>query len=183
MTLELAALVADASPFVTGERSDGTVLPDYFDGHRVLGNPALLTRVADALARRVQQVGADFVAGEATAGSSLAVAVSLASLRHGGGTPSRIVRRESKPYGVTGILGTGVPPGSSFALVDDVAGTGASLERSTRRLRRMGHRVVGAWVIVDRHAGAAERLARLGVPLSALLTLDQIKSARTASTA
>ncbi|MEU9094627.1 hypothetical protein [Streptomyces sp. NPDC048428] len=76
-----------------------------------------------------------------------------------------------------GLLSTAVPPASSFALVDDVAGAGAGLERCTELLRGMGHHVAGAWVIVDRHDGTAYRLARLDVPLHTLLTIQQIGSA------
>ncbi|MFF9818750.1 phosphoribosyltransferase family protein [Streptomyces sp. NPDC014006] len=77
-----------------------------------------------------------------------------------------------------GVLNTPSPRGSGFALVDDVAGTGASLERSVLRLRELGQHVVGAWVVVDRLGQAAARLAALGMPLHSLLTLDELRSHR-----
>lgn len=118
--------------------------------------------------------------GEAIAGSSLATAVSLALHRLGTPLPVRALRRKPKPRGVTGVLSTQVPDGCSFALVDDVAGTGACLERSVRSLRALGHKVLGAWVVVDRQDGAAQRLEHLGVRLSARFTLNDITTARTA---
>ncbi|GAA3289665.1 phosphoribosyltransferase family protein [Streptomyces cinereospinus] len=66
----------------------------------------------------------------------------------------RALRREPKSRGVPGVLSAHVPEGRRFALVDDVAGTGACLERSVRRLRELRHEIVGAWVIVDRQDGA-----------------------------
>ncbi|MFG2626869.1 hypothetical protein [Streptomyces sp. NPDC048473] len=75
---------------------------------------------------------------------------------------------------MAGLLSTLFPPGSSSALVDDMAGTGVGLERCAELLQGMGHHVVGARVIVDRHNGTADRLARLDVPLHTLLTPQQI---------
>ncbi|MFD8009195.1 hypothetical protein [Streptomyces sp. NPDC058955] len=165
----------EVDPFIQARRGDGTLLHDYLDGHRILGDPTALAMAAEAMALQIP-AEADHVGGEAVAGSGLALAVSLAALDRGRSLPARTLRQEPKQHGVVGILSTAVPPGSTFALVDDVAGTGAALERSTLRLRALGHRVVGAWVMVDRRNGAGERLARLGVPLSALLTIDELRT-------
>lgn len=171
----LAGVLRDVNPFIEARRGDGTLLLDYLDGHRILGDPTALAMAADALAGLIP-AEADHVAGEAVAGSGLALAVSLAALDRGRQLPARTLRQEPKVHGVVGVLSTAVPPASRFALVDDVAGTGASLERSTLRLRELGHEVVGAWVVVDRHNGAAERLARLDVTLTALLTIDELRA-------
>lgn len=175
----LAAAVMALRPFVEGRRENGNRLTDYFDGHRVLGDPAVLSALADTLAERIGGLDPDCVAGEAVAGSSLATAVSLALHGAGRDVPARALRREPKLRGVPGVLSTHVPQGSRFALVDDVAGTGACLERSVRRLRELRHEIVGAWVIVDRQDGAAARLEELGVRLSALFTLNDFSTART----
>jgi orotate phosphoribosyltransferase len=44
-------------------------------------------------------------------------------------------------------------------------------------LRSLGHHVTSMMVLVDRDQGAAQRLARLGVDLWALFTLDEVRSA------
>lgn len=171
----LAQTLRDINPFIQARRGDGTLLLDYLDGHRILGDPTALGMAADAMAFQIP-AEADHVSGEAVAGSGLALAVSLAALKRGRVLPARTLRQQPKKHGVVGFLSTAVPPASTFALVDDVAGTGAALERSTLRLRALGHQVVGAWVVVDRRNGAAERLARLGVTLTALLTIDELRS-------
>ncbi|MER7583832.1 hypothetical protein [Kitasatospora sp. NPDC097691] len=173
----LALAIRNTDPFVAARRGDGTLLPDYLDGHRILGDPGVLAAAAAELARRIPP-GADHVAGEAAAGSGLAISVSLAALDQGRRLAARTLRREPKVHGITGVLSTAVPPSSNFALVDDVAGTGACLERCTLRLRELGHHIVGAWVVVDRQNGAAERLARLGVPFAALLSIDELRTTR-----
>jgi orotate phosphoribosyltransferase len=176
----LARAVLDAKPFTTQRRSDGLLLTDYFDGHRVLGRPQTLSLLAAAIADKARTWNCDFVAGEISAGSSLATAVALHTLDHGKPMAARGLRRDSKAYGVPGRLTTPVPPGSSFLLVDDVAGTGDALERCTVHLQQDGHHVVGAIVVLNREQGATERLAALGVSIASVVTLDTLKELRDA---
>ncbi|MFD5790533.1 phosphoribosyltransferase family protein [Streptomyces sp. NBC_01789] len=67
-----------------------------------------------------------------------------------------------------------MPPGTRFAVVDDVADTGAALERTVTELRRQQHSVVGAFVILDRQQGAAEALEHADCPLTALFRLEDL---------
>lgn len=171
---DLVAVVVGARPFTQAQRRDGTALPDYLDGHRILGDPAALARIASDIVRTLP-ADVDHVAGEVAAGAALATAVCQSAFSQGRLLAVRMLRPEPKKYGVTGVLNTPAAQGSRFALVDDVAGTGASLVRSVLRLRALGHQVLGAWVVVDRGDGAGERLEALGVPLRSLLTLDDLR--------
>lgn len=170
----LATAVANIEPFTEARRGDGTALPDYLDGHRILADPDVLTILAGEIASQLPGE-ADHVVGEVAAGAALAVAVSQAAFLQGRRVQARMLRREPKRYGVTGVLNTPAAAGSCFAVVDDVAGTGASLERSVLRLRELGHYVSGAWVAVDRHNGAAQRLSALDVPFFSLLSIDELR--------
>ncbi|WP_405939565.1 hypothetical protein OG338_25615 [Streptomyces sp. NBC_00726] len=170
----LAQALLDRAPFVTAHRSDGLLLSDYFDGHRVLGEPALLHALALALHERIAATTAEVVAGEVAAGGQLATAVSLVSASTPRPLEARAVRRTAKDYGLSGRLSSRVPEGTRFAVVDDVAGTGAALERTVLELRRQQHPVVGAFVILDRQQGAAEALERIDCPLTALFRLEDL---------
>ena len=177
---ELAQAVLACRPFGVGRRGDGTVLPDYFNGHQLLADPRLLAAVADRLCRAVQSSPATRVAGEVSAGSALAVAVSLAGLRTGRVLPAHGLRREPKTYGVPGWLTVPAPAGSVFAVLDDVAGTGQAVVRGIRTLRRAGHEVCGAFVILDRGDGTTEAAAAEGVPLTSLFRLADLRAAQPA---
>ncbi len=170
----LARAVCDRLPFTVRRRADGVLLTNYFDGHRVLSEPRLLSAVAAELYCQVARVDAGLVAGEISAGSQLATAVSLASASCGCPLESRGIRRSAKNYGIEGQLTTPAPPGSRFALVDDVAGTGAAIERCLRVLHGAGHQVAGIYVLLDRGQGAAQVAARHGTPFFPLFHLDDL---------
>lgn len=175
MTGDLTEDVLARRPFLAGSRADGTLLPDYFDGHRVLGEPRLLAALADKLCRAIARTDAELVAGEVVAGAQLATAVALASISRGRTLEARGIRRIPKGYGVPGLLTSPAPTASRFALVDDVAGTGAAALRGVEALRGAGHEVVGVFVILDRGQGATQALARVDTSLTSLFRLDELR--------
>lgn len=174
---ELAHALSERRPFAIRRRADGVLLTNYFDGHRVLSDPVLLSAIASELYRLLAGSGAQMVAGEVSAGSQLATAISLVSASYGHPMESRGVRRSAKGYGIEGRLTTPAPPGSRFALVDDVAGTGAAIERCLTALHDAGHLVVGIYLLLDRGQGAAQVAARHRIPLIPLFCLDDLASA------
>jgi orotate phosphoribosyltransferase len=174
----LAERIVARQPFTTGGRADGRLLSDYFDGHRLMGDPYLLTELAGELCREVRHAGADAVAGEISAGSSLATAVSLASVHAGPPLEARGIRATAKEYGVSGLLTSPLPAGTRVAMLDDVVSTGAALLRSAAALRTAGCDVVGAYVILERDPGIRTLLAGHGIPLCALFSLDELRRVR-----
>lgn len=71
MTGHLATTLMARRPFRPGRRGDGTPLANYFDGHRVLGEPRLLAALADELYLAIARTDADLTAGEVAAGAQL----------------------------------------------------------------------------------------------------------------
>lgn len=139
----------------------------YIDCRRTIGDPGLLAGLA---ARMVPSIdGAARIAGVPTAGLPLGTALSLVS-----GLPLVYPRATVKAHG-TGRSVEGVwSAGDRVVMVDDVATAGTSLLEAAEVLREAGLVVEQALVIVDRQAGARERLAAAGVELSALFTLDDV---------
>lgn len=174
----LAERIVARRPFTVGRRADGTLLSDYFDGHRLMGDPRLLTALADELCREIHRTDADAVAGEISAGSCLATAVSLASMRAGRPLEARGIRTTAKRYGVSGLLTSPLPAGTRVALLDDVVSTGAALLRSVAAVRAAGCHVVGAYVILERDPEIRALLAGHDVPLYALFSLDELRRLR-----
>jgi orotate phosphoribosyltransferase len=174
VTADLAVTLLARRPFRPGTREDGTPLADYFDGHRVLGDPRLLAALANELYLSIAGTDADLVAGEVAAGAQLATAVALASVRHPRVVESRGIRRFTKDYGASGLLTSPAPPASRVAVVDDVAGTGAAGMRCVDALREAGHDVVGVFVLLDRCQGARETLASASVMLTSLFRLPDL---------
>ena len=158
-------------------RSDGRVVRSYVQGHLVLGDPSGLQLAASLMMDAIRETAAEVVAGEVSAACALVSGIVTLSSKTDRPLTGRYVRREERPYGVPGRLNAPLPPGSNVFLVDDVAATGASGERCIEAVQSLGHGVVAMMVVVDRDQGAAERLARRGVRLSALFTLDEVRNA------
>ena len=170
MTGHLATTLMARRPFRPGQRGDGTPLANYFDGHRVLGEPRLLAALADELYLAIARTDADLTAGEVAAGAQLATAAALASVRHDRVLETRGIRGVRKEHGVPGLLTSPAPAASRVAVVDDAAGTGAAGLRCVEA----GHEVVGVFVLLDRCQGAAKALARSGVILTSLFGLEDL---------
>ena len=65
-------------------------------------------------------------------------------------------------------------PGDRVLLVDDLVTTGLSLKRAADIIRAEGGRVSDAFVLLDRMEGGRERLAREGIRLHYLTTIDNV---------
>ena len=172
--LPIVASCLSNEPF---RRSDGRVVSNYVQGHLLLGDPAGLRLASTLMLDVINGTAASVVAGEVSAACGLVSGiVTLASESYRPLT-GRYVRKEPRPYGIPGWLNAPLPDASDVFLVDDVSATGASGAHCVEVLRSLGHNVVAMMVVVDRDQGAAERLARLGVDLWTLFTLDEVRSA------
>jgi orotate phosphoribosyltransferase len=172
----LLGIVAASMSTEALTRSDGRVVHNYVQGHLILGDPAGLRLASSLMLDAICETDADVVTGEVSAACALVSGIVTLSSKTGRPLTGRYVRRETRPYGIPGRLNAPLPAGSKIFLVDDVAATGASGERCVEAVQSLGHRAVAMMVVVDRDQGAAQRLARLGVQLWALFTLDEVRN-------
>ncbi|NYT07161.1 MAG: orotate phosphoribosyltransferase [Methanomicrobiales archaeon] len=137
----------------------------YLDVKTAITHPAVLMAVGEEMARR-----ADFevVAGVAVGGVPLAVATAIAS-----GKPYAIIRTTEKTHGKGGHI-IGNVTGKRVLLVEDVTTSGGSVIMGIGALRAGGAEVAAVVTVVDRDAGAAEALGRLGVHLIPLCTAREV---------
>lgn len=171
--LRIVASCLATQPFT---RSDGRTVTNYVQGHLLLGDPEGLHLASSLILDAVRLTPATVVAGEVSA--ACALVSGIVTLTSGTDRPltGRYVRKQTREYGIPGLLDAPLPVPSDIFLVDDVAATGASGVRCVETLRSLGHDVVAMMVVVDRDQGAAQRLARLGVELWTLFTLDEVRS-------
>jgi orotate phosphoribosyltransferase len=174
----LLRIVAGALAGEPYRRGDGRMVRDYVQGHVVLGDAEGLRLAASLMLDAVRETSATVVAGEVSAACALVSGIVALSGLNGSPLTGRYVRRQEREYGIPGRLTAPVPAGSDMFLVDDVAATGGSGVRCVEALRALGHRVVAMMVLVDREQGAAERLQDLGVELTALFRLDEVREAK-----
>ncbi|HXQ48275.1 MAG TPA: orotate phosphoribosyltransferase [Thermoplasmata archaeon] len=166
LLLDAAAVRFGEFTLTSGERSDV-----YVDVKRAWTDPRRLDLIARALAARVGS--ADRLAGMELGAVPLVVATALRT-----GHPYVILRKVAKDHGTRQPFEGEILPGQRVLLIEDVATTGGSSERSVEIVRGAGGVVDRVLVVVDRESGARERLDALGVRLEALATLAELREAR-----
>lgn len=171
--LWLAERLYEVGAIQFGEFTVGRTLnsPVYVNPRLLIGDPAMLRRVAQLILREVSFRQArlrpscspfDLVAGVPYGGLHLATAFSLLT-----DVPMVAVHLDDGKD----IEGS-FEPGQTVLLMDDLITTGGSLEAAAQRLREAGLQVKDAVVLVDRQSGGRERLARLGINLIPILQLE-----------
>lgn len=144
---------------------------EYFDKYLFESDPALLREIARALAPLVP-AGIDALAGLELGGVPLAVMLSQET-----GLPTLFVRKKAKEYGTMRLAEGGDVSGKRLLLVEDVVTSGGQVILSTADLRERGATVEHALCVIDREAGGPAGLAEVGVGLTSLFTMTELKSA------
>ncbi|MEI7547016.1 MAG: phosphoribosyltransferase family protein [Actinomycetota bacterium] len=149
----------------------GQIATEYFDKYRFEAVPALLARIAAAMAPMIP-AGTEVLAGLEMGGIPIATALSLHT-----GIPAAFVRKEAKKYG-TALLAEGSEIGGrSVTVVEDVITTGGQVVISTNDLRGLGAHVQHVLCVIDRSPDAGAALTAVGLQMHALLTRAQLDAA------
>ena len=169
---ERAALARDLydTAHLTGTFTlrSGTVSDQYFDKYLFEADPALLERVATALAPLVPD-GTEALAGLELGGIPIVTALSRLT-----GLPARFVRKEAKAYGTCRLAEGGEVDGVRLTVVEDVVTTGGQALVSCRDLRDRGAQVDHVLCVIDREAGGPEAFSAIGVELRALFRMSEL---------
>jgi orotate phosphoribosyltransferase len=143
----------------------------YFDKFRFLADPGLLGDIA----ARVQELIAgdvDRLAAPEGAATLLLAAVGLRTR-----LPMVVVRKEPKAYGTRSQVEGDVPPGSAFALIEDVSTTGAQVRAAAELIEAAGGRIGVIVVALDR--GGADTLRAAGYEVRSVASLRPHEEAGT----
>jgi len=135
----------------------------YFDKYLFECEPAILRRLGVELARLVP-AGTERLACPELGAVLLGGAVSMET-----GLPLCIVRKEAKDYGTSRAIEGRLVAGEKVCLVEDVLTTGGAALAAAEKVRAAGGEIVGLVGVLDREEGAAENLARAGIPFHPLL--------------
>jgi orotate phosphoribosyltransferase len=86
------------------------------------------------------------------------------------------VRKTPKDHGTSKLIDGQFLPGSKVILVDDVTTTGGSTLKAAHAVREQGGTIKRVLTIVDRCEGATENLAREGLKLFPIFTINDISN-------
>ncbi len=148
----------------------GQTSNEYFDKYLFESDPALLAEIANHLSQMVPK-DTEVLAGLEMGGIPIATALSLRT-----GLPAAFVRKKAKEYGTKKFAEGAEVQGKRVCIIEDVVTTGGQIILSARDLRNLGARVQKVTCVIQRDAGSRDILAKEGLELSALFTMDELAS-------
>ncbi len=148
--------------------TSGLKSPFYIDLRRIYSYPDIVDEIILEIISKTPLEDIDMFVGVATAGIPLATYLACKTRKALG-----YVRIERKEHGTQSQV-EGHVKNRRIAVVDDVATTGGSLERSVEAIKTEGGYPVKALVVIDRGQGARERLKKIGVSLYSLLSAEDL---------
>jgi len=172
----IALLERDALKRGTFTLASGRTSHYYVDGRKLTlsaeGAALIGAGVLEQLARQpeVKAVGGLTLGADPIVGATLALA-SSAGLGHLRGF---LVRKEAKTHGTRNLVEGPLEPGSTVAIVDDVATTGGSSLQAVDAVQSMGCKVAVVIAVLDRLEGAAAAFAARGLSFYPLLTIRDL---------
>ena len=156
--------------------TSGAVAQYYVDAKRAILLPAGFSALAEQVAALAREVGATAVGG-LTMGAD---PVACAALAGGADVKAFFVRKEAKQHGLQRrVEGPFLTDEDRCLVVEDVSTTGGSALQAVEALRAEGREVVAVTTVLDRLAGARERVeGEAGVPFLPLTTIDDVYPGR-----
>lgn len=136
--VEAGAILHGHFQLTSGRHSD-----TYVQCARVLEDPALTTRLARAMADRVESLGIDLVAAPAVGGIIIGFAVAQA-------LGVRFIFSERQDGHMVFRRGFNVPAGANVLAVEDVVTTGGSVAEVVDLVTSAGGRTVAVTSLIDR---------------------------------
>lgn len=148
----------------------------YVDGRKVTLSARGAAIVAEGVLRQLADLPEVVAVGGLTMGADPIVGATLAAAGFGERHDLRgfLVRKEAKGHGTGNLVEGPLEPGSTVAILDDVATTGGSSLKAVEAVRAIGCSVARVIVMLDRLEGAAEAFATNGLEFRSLLTIRDL---------
>jgi len=143
----------------------GRTSETYFDKYQFESDPNLLKAIAGEMVALVPE-DTEVLAGLEMGGIPVVTVLSQLT-----GLPAAFLRKEPKAYGTCRYVEGADLKYKNIVLVEDVVSSGGAA------LRRDGVNPVVALCVIDRQTGGREFLARGGIELRSLYTMEQIEKA------
>ncbi len=145
----------------------------YADLRTAITFPDILQAMGSALAERIAGIEHDFVCGVPYTAWPLATCVALLTRK-----AMLLRRKEAKTYGTRTSIHGVFKQGQTCVLIEDVVTTGSSILETFTDLQDSGLVVSDVVAFLDREQGARETLARYGLKLHSVLTMQEVLNAQ-----
>lgn len=158
----------------TFQLASGETASFYLDCRKVSLDGRGANLIAHGILDLLRDAMPDCVGGMAIGADPITAATITVASQQGLPLRGFIVRKEPKGHGTGQQVEGPVRPGQTAVIVEDVATTGGSLIAAVERAREFGLNIERAVAIVDREAGASDRIAALGIKFDALVSLSEL---------
>jgi orotate phosphoribosyltransferase len=167
---DIAELIKEAGAIKKGKfkLSNGSLTDYYIDKYVFETRPAILNKIADQIAGRLERSDVDVIAGPELGAVPLVTAVSLRT-----GIPSAYIRKGQKHYGTQARIEGEIEKGNRVAIVEDVTTTGGTILETANLVEEVGGISEHLIVVVDRNADAVENVHEAGYDLEYLVRVGE----------
>jgi len=157
--------------------ASGKESPYYFNMKPVVLDPEGANLIAEGMLEIITTRCKDvnYVGGMEIGGIPIVAAICVQSQNLGMPVQGFFVRKEEKKRGTKKLIEGNLEKNSNVVLVEDVTTTGESILKAVNAIRGFNCSVDIVITIVDRLEGAKENLAKDGISLIFLLTVDAFK--------
>jgi orotate phosphoribosyltransferase len=143
----------------------------YVDIKKASTNPKILKNIAVEMSKIIgsYHIKIDIIGGMELGAVPLAAAVALET-----GIPYVMIRKQPREHGVKSQIVGDLPENANAVVVEDVATTGGSIEKSIDVLQASGAKVKLVLVVVDREEGAQDLLDKYDIEINALVKASNL---------
>lgn len=166
----IATLIEESGAIKTGKfkLSDGSLTDYYIDKYVFETQPDLLSAITKEIASRLEASDLDAVTGPELGAVPLVTAISLEM-----DLPAAYIRKGEKHYGTQARIEGTIEKGMRVAVVEDVTTTGGTILDSVKLVEEVGGIVDSLTVVVDRNAGAVDKVQEAGYKLDYLTQVGE----------
>jgi len=169
-----ALVRSGALKFGSFKLRSGTMSPYYIDLSWLLSSPESFKQVVDIVVNEARHIMSSFKT-DKLASIELKGALLLPSIAYELNVPCLVVRKESKRYGLTGMIAGGVVNHSDRILFfDDVVTDARSKVDGIKPIESLGGKISAVLVVVDREQSGKTKLEEMGYKLYSVATISEI---------
>lgn len=147
----------------------GVTSPFYIDLRLIISYPQLLSKIAEALWKKLALTQIDRICGVPYTALPIATCISVTH-----NIPMLLKRKEAKDYGTKQLIEGHYAAGDNCLIIEDVITSGKSILETTGPLQALGLNIASIGIIIDREQGGLMAIEKQGFHVIPLMTITEV---------